>query len=84
MVAQMKRMKCDFMVHGCRSSFRDWATETGVAFDVAEQCLARATGSAVTRAYLRKSTLERRRPVPTSWADLMTGSGISNIIPIRA
>ena len=34
MAAQMKRMKCDFMVHGCRSSFRDWAAETGVEFDV--------------------------------------------------
>jgi hypothetical protein len=36
MAAQMKRMECDFMVHGCRSSFRDWVAETGVAFEVAE------------------------------------------------
>jgi hypothetical protein len=84
MAAQMKRMKCDFMVHGCRSSFRDWAAETGVAFEVAEQCLAHATGSAVIRDYLRTSMLERRRPVLTSWADFVTGSGISNVIPIRA
>jgi hypothetical protein len=84
MAAQMKRMKCDFMVHGCRSSFRDWATETGVAFDVAEQCRAYETGSAVTRAYLRTSMPERRRPVLTSWADFVTGSSISNVIPIRA
>jgi hypothetical protein len=81
MPAQMKRMKC---VHGCRSSFRDRAAETGVAFDVAEECLAHPTGSAVTRAYLRTSMLERRRQVLTSWADLVTGSGISNVIPIRA
>ena len=74
----------DFMVHGGRGSFHDWAAETGVAFEVAEQCLAHGTGSAVTRAYLRTSMLERRRPVLTSWADLVTGSGISNVIPIRA
>ena len=42
MAAQMKRMKCDFMVHGCRSSFHGWAAETGVASDLAEQCLALA------------------------------------------
>ena len=37
--------------HGSRLSkqFLDWAAEQGVAFEVAEQCLARARGDAVWR-----------------------------------
>jgi hypothetical protein len=41
-----------------------------VEFSVAEQCLAHAIGSNVTRSYLRTSMLERRRPVLASWAYL--------------
>ena len=42
-----------FTVHGFRSSFRDWAAETGVVFEVAEASLAHAIGSNVTRSYLQ-------------------------------
>jgi hypothetical protein len=37
------------VTHFFRTSFLDWAAEQGVAFEVAEQCLARATGNAVWR-----------------------------------
>ena len=60
MLMLLKRMKVNATTHGMRSSFRDWAAETGVAFEVAEQCLAHSVGSAVTAAYLRTSMLERR------------------------
>jgi integrase len=84
MAMMLRRLDTPVTVHGMRSSFRDWAAETGVAFDVAEQCLAHATGSAVTRAYLRTSMLERRRPVLASWAQFVSGETGSNVIQLRA
>jgi integrase len=56
-----------YTVHGFRSSFRDWAADRGVEFEVAEQCLAHAVGSSVTRAYLRTKMIERRRKVMADW-----------------
>ena len=39
--------------HGFRSSFRDWASETGVARDLAERALAHTIRDAVEAAYHR-------------------------------
>ena len=58
-------------VHGFRSSFRDWAAESGVARDVAESVLAHVVGG-VEGAYLRSGLVERRRPVMQAWADYLT------------
>ena len=80
----MRRMGVAVTVHGMRSSFRDWAAETGVVFEVAEACLAHSVGSAVTAAYLRTSMLERRRPVLDAWADFVTGKTSDNVVPFRA
>ena len=57
------------VMHGFRSSFRDWAGETGQPRDVAEACLAHAFGSSTERAYARSSLLARRREVMQAWAD---------------
>lgn len=62
-----------FTVHGFRSSFRDWAGDTGIEFEVAEACLAHAVGNSVTRAYLRTTMLERRRKVMADWAAFLGG-----------
>ena len=43
----LHRLDATITVHGFRSSFRDWAAETGVEFSVAEQCLAHAIGGNV-------------------------------------
>jgi hypothetical protein len=37
-----------YTVHGFRSAFRDWAADEGIAFEVADQCLAH-TGRAACR-----------------------------------
>lgn len=58
-------------VHGFRSSFRDWAAESGVARDVAESVLAHVVAG-VEGAYLRSSLVERRRPVMQAWADYLS------------
>jgi integrase len=58
----LRRLDATITVHGFRSSFRDWAAETGVEFSAAERCLAHAIGSNVTRSYLRTSMLELNDP----------------------
>jgi integrase len=65
----------EYTVHGFRSAFRDWAAEHGVDDSVAEQCLAHKIGTAVTRAYLRTTVLERRRKVMADWAAFLAGGG---------
>lgn len=59
--------------HGLRSTFRDWAAETGVDRDLAEIALAHTVGSAVERAYRRSDMFERRRDLAESWCSFLTG-----------
>jgi integrase len=83
MSTMMRRLGAgEFTVHGFRSSFRDWAAETGVAFETAEQCLAHTVGSAVTRSYLRTTMLERRRKVMSEWSAYICP--VSNVVQLRA
>lgn len=57
-------------VHGFRSSFRDWAAETGVDRVVAEAALAHTVGG-VEGAYLRSDLFARRREVMQAWANYL-------------
>jgi integrase len=81
----MRRMKiADATVHGFRTSFRTWASEVAnVEFEVAEACLSHRVGSAVSRAYNRTKMTERRRPIMCAWAAFVTGSDVSNVVPIK-
>ena len=54
--------------HGLRSTFRDWAAETGQPRDMAEIALAHRVGSDVERAYRRSDMVERRRSLMAAWA----------------
>jgi integrase len=85
MAMTMRRLGAGkFTVHGFRSSFRDWAAEAGVEFELAEQCLAHAVGNSTTRAYLRTTVVARRRKVMTDWAAFLTGAATAKVVPIRA
>jgi integrase len=70
--------------HGFRAAFRSWAADHGVAFEVAESCLAH-TSSSVVQAYQRSSMLEHRRPVMQAWSDFVMGKTPveDNVTPIR-
>jgi len=63
------------VVHGFRSSFRDWATEkVGVREVVAEAALAHAVGNKTEGAYRRTTYVEERRSLMDQWgAFLETG-----------
>ena len=58
--------------HGFRSSFRDWAAETGVDRQVAEACLAHVVGG-VEGAYLRSDLFDQRREVMQRWSHVCEG-----------
>jgi integrase len=72
-------------VHGTvRSGFRDWASEHGIAGEVAEACLAHAIQNPVEAAYRRGDLLEPRRAVMERWARfLMTPAGAQGVLPMR-
>jgi hypothetical protein len=60
-------------VHGFRSAFRDWITETTPHPDaIAEQALAHTIDNKVERAYRRGDAFERRRDLMAMWADYVT------------
>ena len=56
-------------IHGLRSSFRDWAAESGTPREVAEAALAHKVRSATEAAYARTDYLERRRELMQAWAE---------------
>ena len=49
----LRRMKVNTTVHGFRSAARSWMADQGVAFELAEACLAHQVGNAVVQAYQR-------------------------------
>ena len=55
--------------HGFRSSFRDWASESGYQRDLAERALAHTIKNQAEAAYHRTDLLEQRRPMMEAWAD---------------
>ena len=57
------------LVHGFRGSFRTWAGEGGVPWDVAEAALAHRVGNAVAAAYHHTDHFERRVPLMARWAE---------------
>jgi integrase len=69
LLALLRRMKRDDLTaHGFRSTFRDWAAETGQPADIAEAALAHVVGDKTVVAYQRGDLLERRRKLMHAWA----------------
>ena len=57
--------------HGFRSSFKDWAAESGVRDEVSEAALAHTDRDKVRAAYRRTRFLEERRELMQVWADFI-------------
>ncbi|MGO9399766.1 MAG: tyrosine-type recombinase/integrase [Xanthobacteraceae bacterium] len=61
------------VVHGFRSSFRDWCAErTNFPREVCEQALAHAVGSKTEQSYKRSDHLEQRRKLMAQWATYLS------------
>ena len=73
----IRRLGMDFVPHGLRSSFRDWAAEkTNARHDVVEAALAHTVGNATEAAYFRSDLLDLRRPLMDEWSAYL-GGGIN-------
>ena len=59
-------------VHGFRSSFRDWAADTGQRRELAESALAHVVGG-VEGAYFRSDLFEGRRELMEAWSKYVGG-----------
>ena len=70
----LRRLKLDFVPHGLRSSFRDWAAEkTNARHDVMERALAHTVRDATEAPYARSDLFELRRPLMERWSGFLGG-----------
>ena len=73
--ALQKRLKLNTTVHGLRSSFKDWASETtNHSNEVTEMALAHSISNAAEAAYRRGTLFEKRRHLMNDWADFLYSS----------
>lgn len=73
MAMLLRRMKLNVTVHGFRSTFRDWASET-TAFphEVCEMALAHTIANKAEAAYRRGDLFEKRRELMNAWATYLS------------
>lgn len=73
LAALMRRIKVDAVLHGFRSTIRDWAAEkTEYPRDVAEMALAHTIGDKVGAAYRRVDLFAKRTAMMEEWAQFAT------------
>jgi integrase len=66
--------RADIVVHGFRSTFKDWAAETTAHENiVTEMALAHKIDDEVEAAYRRGDLMQKRRALMDDWADHCTG-----------
>jgi integrase len=86
MLDLLKVMRPTATVHGFRSAFRTWASETtGYVHEVCEAALAHAISDAVVRSYQRGDLFEKRVRLMRDWAEYCRSTPIttSTVTPIR-
>ena len=70
----LRRLDLNFVPHGVRSSFRDWAAEQANArHDVVERSLAHEVGNATEAAYFRSDLFDLRRSLMEEWGKFLEG-----------
>jgi len=86
MAMLLRRMKReDITVHGFRSTFRDWVTETTSHHpDLAEAALAHTVGDKTVAAYARGDLFAKRQKLMDDWAAFCSRPiGASNVVQIK-
>lgn len=72
MLEMLRGMRDGCTVHGFRSSFRDWASETTLNPEsIVEMALAHTIKDKTERAYRRGDAFERRRALMQQWTDYL-------------
>ena len=83
MLMLLRRMKVEGVtVHGFRSTFRDWVSETtNTPREISEMSLAHKVGSIVEQAYARSDLLDKRRLLMERWSQFVAGAS-GNVVRI--
>ena len=72
MLEMLRGMRPGLTVHGFRSAFRDWTSETTLHPDtIAEAALAHTIKDKVVAAYRRGDALDRRKQLMQQWCDYL-------------
>jgi integrase len=72
MLEMLRGMRDGVTVHGFRSTFRDWASETTLHPDaIVEMALAHTIKDKTQRAYRRGDAFERRKALMQQWCDYL-------------
>jgi len=72
MLEMLRGMRDGCTVHGFRSTFRDWASETTLHPDtIVEMALAHTIKNKTERAYRRGDAFERRKALMQQWNDYL-------------
>jgi integrase len=84
MAMLLRRMRPGYTVHGFRSAFRDWASEsTGFSHEVCEMALAHVITNKVEAAYRRGDLFEKRRKLMEAWARYCTVPKTNKVVPLQ-
>jgi len=74
MLELMRESGFEWVPHGFRSTFRDWAAErTDFARDLAEMALAHTIRNETEAAYRRGDLFEKRRAMMLAWQSFLLG-----------
>ncbi len=85
MAMLLRRMKSDVTVHGFRSTFRDWASETtGFPHEVCEMALAHRIANKAEAAYRRGDLFDKRRKLMEAWAGYCGSPDNVKVVPLRS
>ncbi len=70
LMMRMRELKCEYTVHGFRSTFADWAGDhTNFQREVIELALAHTVGDETERAYRRGDGLQKRFQLSEKWSE---------------
>jgi integrase len=84
MAMLLRRMKAEVTVHGFRSSFRDWSSETtGFSYEVCEMALAHTITNKAEAAYRRGDLFEKRSKLMAAWTGYCSTPKAEKIVPLR-
>jgi integrase len=85
MAMLLRRMKWDVTVHGFRSTFRDWSSETtGFSHEVCEMALAHTIANKAEAAYRRGDLFDKRRKLMEAWAGYCASAGRNKVVRLKA
>lgn len=84
MAMLLRRMKAEVTVHGFRSTFRDWASETtGFPHEVCEMALAHTIGNKAEAAYRRGDLFDKRHKLMEAWAGYCAKKTDAKVVPLH-